>query len=1315
MKKFATFIVCLLLCSNAIAQDEKFYDRHIIIAVDQKMFVDANQKENRNYAEGFDKLYKALKGLIINGNFDNGINKDMSQVSSGFKFDKETDRISLFAFGLPYKNYKKVKTDLKTEYSFDKITDVHFHERASYYKGCQEDIRSFADKELYSLFYNDKVRDDFFESGKKYHNDKNQPLYGIELSHYVYPLILKYIDTSIKAKEYYLLIVSDYDAASGFSDPEDRIRINELLSNDVDKYKMFFHDMNEISSLYSSPDVVKIIPDGFGERKNLNDKVNGREYFPFIMGKRIMLDACLGASAFVSSDITLKQKELDGSDYKLSPMSITFNHDGGIKLEKIKMTMTGPKGETILERIYNDANELRSMYNETGKCYNIPGADSLNIKNLAVGDTLFFNYVFFTDSDSPDKGKQEIRLPYIFTTEKKYVITDSVFIPQPQYTESDLVTMFAFISTISILLIALLSWLRRYRGKNRKVNFDFKIWPITNERFMEVKNKHVIDYDCWYWNGERDHNIRITGQYDAENKVWAKRYKYMVEFKVEDVDANEDFSFRPSTDILKPDGSMRVAGEWYTAQEDSSENGKFSLNANVFISDGFIPNNTKIPNFEVDNILKIKVSVRVAMVDKKNNKVIKYIKTQDAKGNQVEIMVKRYTFIIKPRLENSNLWMAFDPGTTGSCVAYGVAALPGDTNDIHLAKNPYQDIDGEWKEGVVFPSKVRINKRSARIFGNNPFKAEELIEGEGVNDDYTFGNRAEMMSSKNGANTFQSIKKLLGYTTPQKVVSDQGEVKEIAGQDIAHLLVRGLYNHVESFITEESRKNTQRSMEVKAMFMRNGYFEPQRAIVAVPNNYTLVKIQEMVDSVKRMNKFKEVHYIYESEAVMMTYLRENFMTLIADSNQLKNRAFIVYDMGGATINATAFRLKLDIESNRGVKNIRSIDVETVAKVGYGVGGDDIDYALIQLIYGAPSVRNVIGDNAESHQKKNKYVLIKLVREIKLSWIASCNATNMPGFINNIDDLWLRIWNVFSELNINLPETPTANDVEYFENEGRNHANMKKYVLDYVQDAIENLLCTVNDKSDIVLIMSGRSVLYPGIKECVNKSLKDSGCKKIQLWNGYNNADGNFDPEKVKSAVAVGACWYGMYNYMINIHHNLVTSSFGYIDFCGGEQKFIPLIERGCKYDDNGECQGSGDTLGTTLRAVRFVQMLGMNYDEIYAQDIKHKMNSLDIIRGQEISTWASRIEIVIDNRNNFSYVVYDGNKKITKENNPDSRLSVNDIKAEIVDENSKAYIFATLNAIEENAAEVIAAERSTSPRPSINTTRNTYKSNRNRF
>lgn len=360
--------------------------------------------------------------------------------------------------------------------------------------------------------------------------------------------------------------------------------------------------------------------------------------------------------------------------------------------------------------------------------------------------------------------------------------------------------------------------------------------------------------------------------------------------------------------------------------------------------------------------------------------------------------------------------------------------------------------------------------------------------------------------------------------------------------------------------------------------MPHGAFQPSRAIVAVPNNYTLTKVRDMVDSIKRTKLFKEIHYLYEAEGVMMSYLRINWKNL----KMKQNKTFIVFDMGGATINVTAFRIKVNQEvTTKGNKFTRDIDVSTVSKVGYCVGGDDIDFAIMQILYQIPQICNAFkGDNKAiwEHQVKYKPSVLKYVEELKLAFIDKENDQMKSGnmFINK-ETLWSSITNKFSEWGIRVTtEVNESGDIvvpndfwDYIQLELSEHKTMKYYVFDKVQDAVMELMNNTICNSEIELILSGRSTLYPGIEKSVLEEIKNSkyNCTCSDRWHGFDKEGTTIlDADKVKTAVVEGACWYALWSGRINMRHDLVTSTFGYIDMVNDQATFIPVVKKNMNFD-----------------------------------------------------------------------------------------------------------------------------------------------------
>lgn len=1163
--------------------------------------------------------------------------------------DPQEDQLSIYGFGLTgcgkmTANYGMINKAANSGLDKGRVYDAFVHNLIYKYASLRDDAQNA--KSSVCDFLSTKLAPAMGVGG---HTPQasimaNSAISGTTFSYYVYPSILdsKFISKNVATNQYIILVVTNYQ--SGLDDlgtSEDKNKLIEMLGESHKWPRPYYNYITNKLSLLSRPFYqIPVVHIDFGAKM-------------LIDGFQLGLKSLQGVSAYITSNLILNETGTGETTYDLDAVNIIFNKGKSLVVDSIVMQISDSTGMLYSADVLREAS-----YDEEGThSYTIPPMTLELNKVFNVDDNLKFKYVFFTSSK--DDGGNTI-LPLVFTTERNYTITEET-LKSPEEEQRKMTTAIV-IAIAALIAIALLLFIwHKQRGKNRTADLKFTIWPVSHNHFMEVKDKKAISLDCWYWKeGKNDVNISVSGEMMLRAKKFASTYPCRIEACVQDIDTNDDFSFRPDPNQKDAHGANRIANKWYEVPMQSD--GSFSFSVNAYVEQD------RTPNFNKENILKMRVSVRCIM-------------RCDGKDYTVGTEEATYSFIVKPELDNSNVWIAFDPGTTGSCVAFGVTGNTTDRDDISMAENEYEDVDLTKKKSPIFPSMIRLDHKSDKLFNGN-IDAANLQEG----NDFLFGNDASILWDREGVNCFQSIKKLLGYTDPYKIVSSYGDIKEISGQDLAHLLVRGLCNHVEQYIkTDKSVQNS-----VRDMFVHDGKFCPQRAIVAVPNNYTMLKVQDMVDTVKRTNKFKEVHYIYEAEAVMMMYLRGNWKNL----ENLQTKKFVVFDMGGATINATVFEICVTMGEKNGNKYIRRIDVDTVSKIGYGVGGDDIDFAIIQILYSLPSVKMCLEEeDCVKHQHNNKKKLIELARQIKLELIDKANADVHEGsHVTNSTDLYGYLYHEFGEIGVNIDTEPSSDDLRYLNefisiNDLKANPILRKYVYDNVKDAVDNLLSSVKvSNADIELIMSGRSVLFPGISDIVKGAVEDKG-HNCSRWSGLDDGYGHFSAEKVKTAVATGASWYAMYSEYIKMHNNITTSTFGFIDKINGEAKFVPVVKRGMEYDEDGVARHA-ELTRSDLADVKFVQMLcaESEYDKVLENDIRHKYNKLDEVRPSSIPTQAEKVQVAVDDCGNFSYDIFvkDQNETVTPENNPYSRLAGKEVKTEIVEENSDSYIFATLNPIEED-------------------------------
>lgn len=1270
--------------SDVTHSDNRYYRRHYHIVVDQTPDIQES--------EAIDALFAYLSNSLKDPN-------------SKIGFDHKTDEISLYVFGLDGR--------------YDRYTDWWYRDRKDHIPSSYDKIwrqsrnighTNYSDSEIYDIFLSNFIQsrgsfstsglsiDEFIEKKIKNLFHTNDSLAeeidrhsGVTLSKYVYPAILELIGEQKRkpSVDDILIIVTNYQSgAYDMGTSADILNLGSLLDGE-DRYQnensrfSYFNAQFDIleAPFYKVPlflEVFKV------KQKSDNNSKNAQ---PVIDANKLGVKSLEGTNPFLASNLNINQKAHGSSAYDLEDVQITFNYGEDVEANRVELRVLC-NDNVIFEECIDD---ISKFYDKSKKTYIFPG-HTINLgKSFDVEDTISIDYTFFTTVNLGNNDK----LSKVFSVTRDYEFTNENIISFAE--DNNTIIMGALIVLLVLISIALLiRYIYIRRGRNCKFTAKINIGTISNERFLRVKNNKVTNLDCWYWDGiYNERGITVQLSLDIARPTFSKEYEYLIEAKVTDNDANYDFSFKPnSARHQTPQGGTYQANDWVPIDFNDM---RFHVVAYLDKS------NTNQPNFTNDNILKMGISIRLKRVLK--NGTIENMVFQNGRNE----LTDEYIFIVRPKLENSNLWVAFDPGTSGSCIAYGVAGAPTDTRDLFVAQNTAQSLTEANIFTSVFPSKIRIRRDSDRLASEAEINAEDFVEG----DDFYFGNLADMMWGN--YNCFQSIKKLLGYHNTHKILVKNGEqviYREISGNDLAHLLVKGLCNHFDRYIIEN--KDGRVNREVRELFLagNSDKLAVERSIVAVPNSYTLDKIQEMVNTVERTGRFKEIHYIYESEAVFMTYLRENWAEI---GNLQHDKIFIVYDMGGATINITAFKLKVDLDKHN---NVDRVYVTTLAKIGYTIGGDDIDFALIQFIYKLPSVRQALeaikpeSDKLEDfileHQKLHKDKLLEFVREIKLDIIThkrpKKNGEETPILkIQDVETFYGHIVELFKKFGVSL-EIKCKKSEAYLNSANRDCEQlggsmyMKAYVLKQVYDAVEELLKAIPDTEsrNIELIYSGRSVLYPNIKNMVDDAITNHNFT-VNEWDGFK-INGIEDPELVKTAVAKGACWFGMYNSHVRLDHSILTTTLGFIDTNNAREVFVPLLTAGSHFKSGWLHSEEVKPIYQNLRDVRFVQMMGVEYDTIWREDQRHKYSLLLRIRQNQL---INDIEYISMNANDCGEV--ECAIKMEAITNEMRQHIAGAMRLDITDDNSPAYIFATTNASIEAAAKGIKSELYESPKPTDET------------
>ncbi len=1266
-----TIITCIIVLTFSTQAQTPYYPQHFVIVVDQG----AVQGHPNTH-----KMYEKLKNYFLK-------QEPFTNNCEFPKFNPTTDQISIFASIIDGDNYTTIFNNCSpylTRYQDNEITkiitDALFHERPDY--------QSYADKGDLESYLTTHLEPLMNKTWKNTEINTTSKIIG--LNAYLYPLVINKIKSTTPAEKYYFFIISNFTQQGAERDTDDS-QLKPLLGIRTDSktniyWDSFKKDVDQLEcDFYRHPR-----PSFFSLPVN-NVTQTQKKNNPKIDFFGLKISKLEQASALLTQQPTFQQLKLHGDEFECNPVAISFNHPENMHIIDCWEEIETDDGNTIvhpykLDKDFRQTKQGQVITYEFEK-------QNFKLGQLKSGNKITCTYHFYT---SITNQQGDTLLPMVFSTQRnEYILRDNDFIPEPEDQSSKTI---AWLISVALIVIALLVyfWFKRGKKANAKIQFYFE--PVSQERFMDVSNMKVKEYDCWYLDPQADRiatKIEVHGKVTTIQPRFAKdTYRFRVEFMVDDIDHDDNFTFRPKG---KDDsGNDYELKQWYLVETDAK--GNFNIPIIAYLDTEKHPELTHISNdfWQIDHILETQIHFRAYPI-KKDNETLLRVKKRDSEITEKEIWPLHpqqiYKFIARPTFDLRDSWIAFDPGTTGACAAF-ITGGNIDNDNVHVVTEEVEH-SGDYSNEAVFPSRIWITDfaRAFRTmnFGQEITNVDSWEEGEDTKDrkDFLFGWRAHRMISRN---SFQSIKKLLGYTTPQTIISN-GKELSITGKKLAQLLVKGLYNHTRRFINNLVNSNQIQINQIDIRnhyYDQNGNFNPKKAIVAVPNNYTLPKIQEMVDTIKALNQFKEVHFIYESEGVLMEYCHKNWHEL----DQKQANILLVFDMGGATINVTAFKLTSVKKDN--ANNITDITVETIGKIGYCVGGDDIDYAIILQIYELSAIKQQFdtADKIKHDMAIHKQLLIKLARELKMDIIAKYNKKD-TSILKSKESFDTHINSYAKEMGWDEDMTFNNSDYDIWLNPNKLCQSLifKDYVYSKVEDSVKELLATLEIKykiSPVEIIYSGRSTLFPHICQSVEKALSDT--KYVyNIWHGLET-NGSLDADAVKTAVVTGACWYANFSQHITIKHNIITTSFGFLDHKNGQEVFVPIITPKDKFKD-GKVERQRNPLSPTLlNEVIFVQMQGSDHKKILSDfrtssENKHKMNILDKVKpGSNVNS----IKIDLDERFNFDYEIDATGSvdAITPDNYPLSRLRRGaDVKMEISDENNDSYMFAATSSKEEVRAE----------------------------
>jgi hypothetical protein len=360
-------------------------------------------------------------------------------------------------------------------------------------------------------------------------------------------------------------------------------------------------------------------------------------------------------------------------------------------------------------------------------------------------------------------------------------------------------------------------------------------------------------------------------------------------------------------------------------------------------------------------------------------------------------------------------------------------------------------------------------------------------------------------------------------------------------------------------------------------------------------------------------------------------------------------------MGGATINATV------VTSNKiFIDNRPKYNIDFLGKIGYGIGGDTIDYCISRFILSNSTEFPTLG-GINIFDKKIQ--LAELAFQIKKEIIANyysnkdylITAFNLETFINKALDVSIKI------------NEETSKMYKYFRKDSETykfftHQLFTNTIYKNVKDAVNEVIHLSNNVAIDKVIFSGRSTSFPLIKETVQNELKANKGKSEII---------TLDLEESKVAVAKGACWYGINKNSVFLNNLKTNAAFGFKKTLSVNQvdvEFHELIEMGYAFDTKNDGIDSfkgkekiSDDFAFDGGKVNFYQIMGKDADKILSNGEKHKYSKIATIMPDKVT---SEIAMEVSENDEVTCFVKLNNGQIIKETGVVSDQEIEDANEE---------------------------------------------------
>ena len=910
----------------------------------------------------------------------------------------------------------------------------------------------------------------------------------------------------------------------------------------------------------------------------------------------------------IESNIKIEQKNYAENRYNRSEIKVRFVHTNNLVIDSICEVYVQDSNNVILSQKVS-SKQKDGFYDFTKSQIELP--DAIKAKSF---NKLDVKYVFCSHLTLLN----DYKLGLIYATQPRTLIP--VDIEFQAATSTVFGYWFWRILPIIILLGLILLIIAVIRGKVQ--DFEIVVYGFT-ETIKRMENNVVTEHDYFTW---RDSEKRAVLTYDFVPV-------YKVKFRIK---WGYDLFVKPSiSDLARYNLSAKIHTDEGANQQEIDK--KFAVENNEYGITIYQEAGQTPLNF--DNGKRYILSVITHYDVKHKSPLLKMSSGGFSRNNE-----KPYDFEIGKDL--GKIWVGLDPGTTGSSAAFG-----SDKDKIFFSKVPSGSTMTEINSSVI-----AFNKK---VSENNYDKWEPNI-------DYLHGNTAA--ARKNLKGKFRSLKKTLGYPEKYRIILADNQDKDIelfklTGQQLFQLQVRGMYNDYFAYLNGPNLSDK----EIDELSNRTGNSIARRAVVAIPNCFTIRRTQAMIDSIRSLGKFDEIISTYEAEAVLFYCIKESIVK--------KSTRVMIFDMGGATINTSFFDYKNENSKYK---------IDTLGRIGYGIGGDTIDFCVINAILDMESVQTAFAINqsdVKKYRNENTQKLIELANDIKFEIV-----NNYKKDQSLIDAITLNEFIKRKDRGLGKDANITDESQDYqtlFGNSGQVFFDryIEPTIYKNIQDSVAQLarFKEVADckNQQIVLVFSGRSTAFPFVQDKVKEELKKQGFKNIQTKDLQEKGT----MEKLKTIVAEGACWYGILKRNIELINNKTFYSFAYkhsIDGSHEGAEFNTLIKQGQRFEKNIdgslEIRKHHEITQNTMfefdgKQAKIYQITGDNPKELYENDgMKHKIlfvTSVDVARPME------KLELVLRPDDRLEEIA-----KYDKNRDNDVHAFADTESVEIADENDEHYTFA---------------------------------------